>query len=580
MTIVKMKTTGGLFDRSVTPPEVLNIVDSNIPLEEISRTADGVWIDVNARFPPPTPALKCSVKVADVMVDDGVPKPLITSAFIKYCTLESRAINELQGADEFGVNRDYLIALSVVLSNVQNAGDPTSGPFGPFQFTATDWATFLAQGNNAASYSADDRLDSLAQVDAAALLTFDNTRKISQALTNAATGSGPYIPNSIDLFIVHMVGETAGLAALSAQRAGNGATSLLSLVQPGDAAALKKRYPKFLDVAGSDSIDAVNAGLIQAFTLMQANTPEELPPARTVSGGPAPWLTTARTEQARIAAGGAPAVMDYFAATDHHAASTKEPWCAAFVTFCLRSTANAQVIASIPAHNTARAATYKNWASPVPIGSPQIPTGAVVVLSPAEGSDSSGHVTFFVKRDPGSITLLGGNQTHTVKESTYAISKVVAIRWLDVGVSQPVAANAGPLNLSSIAAAKRPIAQMIIQQFAAAGFAAFQQAAALANAIAESDLVPTAHATQGENSVGLFQLNIAGGEGAGHTVAELIDPATNIALTIASIKKVHAFVGASNVDDAVTAFVLGFEKPADKAGQIRKRTDIAHSLLA
>jgi hypothetical protein len=136
------------------------------------------------------------------------------------------------------------------------------------------------------------------------------------------------------------------------------------------------------------------------------------------------------------------------------------------------------------------------------------------------------------------------------------------------------------LNLSSIAVAKRPVAQMIIDKFAAQNFKVFHQAAALANAIAESDLVPTAHATQGENSVGLFQLNIAGGEGAGHTVAELMDPATNIDLTIAAIKKVHAFVDATNVDDAVTAFVLGFEKPADKPGQIRKRTDIAHGLLA
>jgi hypothetical protein len=59
MTIVKMKSTGGLFDRTVTPPNELDIVDSDIPLEEISRTADGIWIDVSAKFPPPTPALKC-----------------------------------------------------------------------------------------------------------------------------------------------------------------------------------------------------------------------------------------------------------------------------------------------------------------------------------------------------------------------------------------------------------------------------------------------------------------------------------------------------------------------------------------
>jgi len=43
----------------------------------------------------------------------------------------------------------------------------------------------------------------------------------------------------------------------------------------------------------------------------------------------------------------------------------------------------------------------------------------------------------------------------------------------------------------------------------------------------ESGWSPTAHNTQGEDSVGLFQMNRAGGLGSGYTVAQLLDPNTN-----------------------------------------------------
>jgi hypothetical protein len=129
------------------------------------------------------------------------------------------------------------------------------------------------------------------------------------------------------------------------------------------------------------------------------------------------------------------------------------------------------------------------------------------------------------------------------------------------------------IDLSSIpAGAKRTHAQAIIDAFAAAEFAKVHQLAALANAIAESDLNPNAvNDRPPENSVGLFQLNINGGVGSGHTVPELKNPAKN---------SVPAFKAATDLQDAVSVFVRRIEQPANQVGEIVKRFAIAKKLRA
>ncbi|MGI8568024.1 MAG: hypothetical protein ACR2KT_02530 [Methylocella sp.] len=119
-----------------------------------------------------------------------------------------------------------------------------------------------------------------------------------------------------------------------------------------------------------------------------------------------------------------------------------------------------------------------------------------------------------------------------------------------------------------------------MDDFGQAGFAFHQQVAALANAIAESSLNPNAHATKGEDSFGLFQLNRRGGLGAGHAPSELLNPGSNIAIVIKAAKQSKAFLRAASLDDAVSAFVKDVERPSDKPGQIRVRVNIAHKLVA
>src|SRR5262249_39416503 len=135
------------------------------------------------------------------------------------------------------------------------------------------------------------------------------------------------------------------------------------------------------------------------------------------------------------------------------------------------------------------------------------------------------------------------------------------------------------LNLSFVPPGREEIARMIVNAFADAGFGKLQQASALANAIAESNLNPKAQSAPPDQCVGLFQLNRSGGLGSGHSVAELQDPATNITIIIEAAKKFADFSEAATLEDAVTAFVRKIERPANPTSEIAKRLKIAEKLF-
>jgi hypothetical protein len=153
-------------------------------------------------------------------------------------------------------------------------------------------------------------------------------------------------------------------------------------------------------------------------------------------------------------------------------------------------------------------------------------------------------------------------------------------------VSDPVSGKVDArINLDSpkIPAGRRNMAELIVSRFAGAGYGVLQQIAALANAIAESNLNPKAKSAAPENSYGLFQLNVVG-VGHGHAPEELKDPERNIAIMLDYISKQggarDAFKAAPSLREAVAIFVRSFERPADTSGAIHKRLPIAQSLLA
>jgi hypothetical protein len=143
-------------------------------------------------------------------------------------------------------------------------------------------------------------------------------------------------------------------------------------------------------------------------------------------------------------------------------------------------------------------------------------------------------------------------------------------------------ASVGDIQLDSISAAKRPVATQIINAFSAAGYRKLQQAAGVANAIAESGLDPTQHNFNPpkEDSVGLFQLNrLGGGLGKNNTVDELKDPKKNIEIIVKALDAIPAFKASTSLLECVTIFVDKVENPADKAGERTARFAIARKLF-
>ena len=144
----------------------------------------------------------------------------------------------------------------------------------------------------------------------------------------------------------------------------------------------------------------------------------------------------------------------------------------------------------------------------------------------------------------------------------------------------PAAAMVGNPNvkLMGVPKGREDIAMLIYNKFRAANFTDIQARAAVANAIAESGLNPDAHNLRGEASYGLFQANMRGGLGVGHRPEDLLNPEYNIDLIIKEAKKSAAFKSATNITDAITAFVNDIERPKNKSGEIKNRLQIASGL--
>jgi hypothetical protein len=143
----------------------------------------------------------------------------------------------------------------------------------------------------------------------------------------------------------------------------------------------------------------------------------------------------------------------------------------------------------------------------------------------------------------------------------------------------PTNAAAARINVGAVPAGREEIAKLILSKFRDAGYGEIQQIAALANAIAESNLNPKAiNNTPPEHSVGLFQLNMKGGLGTNHDETQLTDPATNIDIIIKEAKRFDAFKNASSLFDAVDVFVRKVERPANASTQVQIRAKIAERL--
>ncbi|MBG6173453.1 uncharacterized protein (TIGR02594 family) [Labrenzia sp. EL_208] len=396
---------------------------------------------------------------------------VIPWAFITTCVRAEEWINAMPDTGVNYVHADYLIALAIYETKMANVGNETPGTdaVGPFQITSTRWKEFLDASGDP-DFVEDDRDNISDQIYGMAFLTREHTRTISDVITahEKAAGSspdadkaGPYIPTFADIFIAAVVTPLAAIELRKLELSGKSDTLITEIVSGLDDDRKKEMQRIFRHnhhILKVDKTEAEANGIAagprtvgnlyevveekldklfgSAFKLMKENVPELLP----VTSGAATWLPTALAEQSNPWNDGAlkegtqlgtDRVLTYFKATDL-ATNKVLPWCGAFVAFCMKQ-AGGEVAGSI-VKGAARAANWKSWGNlSIPVKTGNVPAGAVVVMSPPPGSARSGHVGFCSPDQSGKagkITLLGGNQSDTVKNSDYDRSKIAAIRWL------------------------------------------------------------------------------------------------------------------------------------------------------
>jgi uncharacterized protein (TIGR02594 family) len=401
-----------------------------------------------------------SERVADAQ-EPPLPE-LDLPIFLKNCVSAEIWVNGLKATGPHTVLADYLIALASIESQTKNAGPlrKDSDGAGPFQIDSANWKRFT-DGEPDKMFAASDRIDYLDQCYGAAFLTHLNVKELSDAIGNLGNDEsgdvekpgdvGPFVPSLSDVFLAHIIGAKAAAEMRKRIIGGRGANSVSDVLlplQPGSPAeqaaaldALLRRRNDFLKVSADvpqtvegmyDRVDSRLASeLKEAFKLMKEHVPEDIPEPT----GASTWMAAAGAERAvwsgpgvtEMTDAGKAKVREYFAATDS-GITGMEPWCGAFVAFCLDKGGVKPVAGS------ARAANWKQWGSISLLGgNSDVPKGAVVVLSPTPGSQRSGHVGFFSEflSDAGkpSVKLLGGNQSNTVKESVFPRARIADIRW-------------------------------------------------------------------------------------------------------------------------------------------------------
>ena len=92
-------------------------------------------------------------------------------------------------------------------------------------------------------------------------------------------------------------------------------------------------------------------------------------------------------------------------------------WCAAFTGACLER-------AGLRSTRSLMARSYLTWGAALP----EPRAGCIVVLS--RGADRRlGHVGFYTGRTAGSVQLLGGNQSNSVRITAFPLDRVLGYRW-------------------------------------------------------------------------------------------------------------------------------------------------------
>jgi uncharacterized protein (TIGR02594 family) len=403
------------------------------------------------------------VRSNDIESSAEVRPPVDRGGFVRESIIAERTFNNVPATAPWLVSANYIIARALIETGITNVGPsiPGSDGVGPLQVSTAEWKLLLDTGNTYGVFDEIQRESSITQIYGAGFRMHHDAKAISDLKTAAlpatrAAGAAAlppeqvdrFIPNFLDVFNAYLSDSPA--AAVSILNASNDparqTTPLDAVLTPsiGEAeiAAFFTRREKYTGTRASpksvkDYVAAVeadlNSALKKAYDMMKESAPEEL---MRVKQGEASWFDVALEEETKKIdednAAHKSIILDYFKATSLGRPRKILPWCGAFAAHCMQASNN-----PVP-DGAAAARSWKSWGVELPVGSTDVPRGAVIVLSPSSGTGTTGHVGFFVQFVDGGkkVELLGGNQSDKLNRTLFSASKIAAIRWID---SAPVA---------------------------------------------------------------------------------------------------------------------------------------------
>lgn len=407
-------------------------------------------------------------------IGDEPRPPVDEKLFVQECVFAEMAVNATDASAavqtdgeaapaRFPVSADYLIAWALVETKMGNPPpDPDAGNAdGPFRLTDAQWQAYLSSGVADQGVTAYYRTRPNLTVYAAAYISQIQMAALSQLLTDPDLVDGPYVPSFLNVYHSQVLGSPDAAAKIQKLKySDRGDTpidaALSEFFADADAlqAFMQRRKPWFFDGSAVGTVDRfilmtgndLDAALDKAFTLIKTHMKGILaddPPFNS----DAPWMKTAEEELRfwrknddddttnvnETDPDGRMKVQSYFDVTGS-GITTNEPWCGAFVAYCLHS-AGEPYRSSIVA-GSVRAANWLKWGNTsLFVGSRHkeakignIPLGAVVVLWSSDPK-RSGHVGFFAGFDGDQIVMLGGNQSDRVSKMHVKRREVRAIRW-------------------------------------------------------------------------------------------------------------------------------------------------------
>jgi uncharacterized protein (TIGR02594 family) len=131
------------------------------------------------------------------------------------------------------------------------------------------------------------------------------------------------------------------------------------------------------------------------------------------------WLARARRELGVREGKDDTRILQYHQCTGLKARSSKVPWCASYVCFCLEQE-------GVKSTRSATAASYKTFGK-----ESEVRPGAIIVFPKFDiDSGGTGHVGF-VNAWPvgGTVEVISGNCANSVKLKNYKWRTAVAVRW-------------------------------------------------------------------------------------------------------------------------------------------------------